>query len=97
MAYRDIEKRKAYCREYQKRFHKKHKKYNVKRRKYFREYNRRNKIRLKMMALIGGATKLIASNKILCDSIVDKTELMRKEQVKLDIKINQIKKFVNIK
>lgn len=66
------------------------------RRKYFREYNRRNKERLKMISLMGGLDKLIEAQKVLSNEISDKTELMKKEQAKLDYKINQIKKFLNI-
>lgn len=67
------------------------------RRAYFRRYNRRNKDRLKMVALMGGIGKLMEANKIISDQIVSKTEAMRKSQAKIDFKINQIKKFINLK
>lgn len=90
MAYNTREKRLAY-------YNKNVKGQQWKRRKYFREYNRRNKIRLKAIVLMGDVAKIMNTNKKLVESIDAKTELIRKEQIRLDRKLNQIKKFINIK
>ena len=69
----------------------------IRRRKYFREYGRRNKARLTMISMMGGLAKMMAKNKLISDELVDKAEQMRRENLKLEIKINRIKNFVNIK
>lgn len=87
---RDWEKYKKYQREYQKNS-------QVKRRAYFREYARKNKDRRKALVLMGSVAKMMKTNKQLTRQIESDTELVKREQIKLDIKINKIKKFLNIK
>ena len=69
----------------------------VYRRAYFREYVKKNKQRLKAISLMGEIGKIIKTQKQLTQHIEDNTDLMKKEQIKLDIKIKQIKDFLNIK
>lgn len=90
MPYNTLAKRKAYNKKIKVRN-------RIKRRKYFREYGRRNAARLKAIVLMGDVAKIMKTSRELSEAIDVKTELMRAEQVKLDFKINQIKKFINIK
>lgn len=90
MAYNTPAKLKAYIRKNKVRN-------RIRRRKYFKEYNRKNKDRRKMMYMLEGMDKIMVSTKMLSQDIIDKTELMRKENLKLELEINQIKNFINIK
>jgi len=74
-----------------------HYKSQVHRRAYFREYVRKNKQRLKAISLMGDIGKIIKTQNQLTQSIEDNTELMKKEQIKLDFKLKQVKDFLNIK
>lgn len=86
MAYSNQEKRK----EKRKAYYIKNKVRNRdRRREYFREYMKA-RYKRKILAMVGRATKL-------SDSIAEGTELIRKNQIRLERKIKQIKEFVNIK
>ena len=59
------------------------------RREYFRAYMKA-RYKRKILSMVGGITKL-------SDSIAGSTDSIRKNQLKLDRKIIQIKAFINIK
>jgi len=90
MPYKDKKKNLEYQRSYRKKNPKN-------RRKYFRDYERKNKERRKAISLMGDIAKIMKTNNQLSKSIEGKTELIIDEQAKLDRKLNQIKKFLNIK
>ena len=46
---------------------------------------------------MGDIGKIIKTQNQLTQSIEDNTELMKKEQIKLDFKLKQVKDFLNIK